>query len=363
MINRFSLSISPESTRGTNVTTNPRFLPSTDLDLADHEKTETEITGGRGHDTLLGGQGMRLTEQRANHTINIEAHTETHTTKDGYYLLLKHIFGSSFTAQNATTGQYSHLFFPSPKVFDEPESELENQALSLNYNASRGDDVRRMAFVGMRPNGITFSQAVNPAELILQIPLMGFRRLASDTEVAFTGMPAENLLMSYQHLKIYTGTITPTGSAGQYTNFDISGATQILTVGANITCNRNHEDQRRTNGTIYPARTKHGKIAVEGSFEVDWQNPAGGFNAYDEFELSKGVSERELLFVWDTGTQAGTGQNHSMMVHIPRAFLASTKPSFAEDRDAMLPLNYVGQFDATHGYKIGILLKNTYSAA
>ena len=72
------------------------------------------------------------------------------------------------------------------------------------------------------------------------------------------------------------------------------------------------------------------------------------------------ASSTNFFLHWDTGTQAGTGDNHGLYVDLPVEQRRGGEPQYKIDRDPMITLKYEGLFDQSDtGYLIGILLKNT----
>jgi hypothetical protein len=104
------------------------------------------------------------------------------------------------------------------------------------------------------------------------------------------------------------------------------------------------------------------KVSVE--MTLDWEDPASGFSSVDDFNSwIAAAGETSFFFHWDTGAQAGTGDNHGLYIDIPRARRAGGEPQYDLKKDPMITLKYEGLYDAaTMGYIAGVLLKNTAAA-
>lgn len=95
---------------------------------------------------------------------------------------------------------------------------------------------------------------------------------------------------------------------------------------------------------------------------IDFEDPASGFSSADEFDLWLASVENEtnMFFQWDTGVQAGSGDNHSLGIDLPRLYRAGGDPEFDVENDPIITLTYRGLMDlSTTQYQGGIMVKNT----
>jgi len=64
--------------------------------------------------------------------------------------------------------------------------------------------------------------------------------------------------------------------------------------------------------------------------------------------------------VWDTGVQAGTGDNHMLIIDLPVMFRKGAQPDRDPNKDPMITLSFESLLDiTTTQYPWGIMLKNT----
>ena len=106
-----------------------------------------------------------------------------------------------------------------------------------------------------------------------------------------------------------------------------------------------------------------GKLEVEVEMKIDWEDPASGFSSADDLNAwINGESSINLFLHWDSGTAAGTGDNHSLYLDIPVAQRMGGKPEYDLEKDPMVTLKVKGLVDlTTTTYAIGCMLKNTAS--
>ncbi|MCK4738908.1 MAG: hypothetical protein KAT46_03070, partial [Deltaproteobacteria bacterium] len=172
-----------------------------------------------------------------------------------------------------------------------------------------------------------------------------------------------NLRCDYNNLKVYTGTIIRSGTAPDYTDFDLSSATQIKPDKISVKIENGMEDVLRLSGLDYPDKTRMGQFKVSVELSIDWEDPASGFSSVDEFNAwLSGVSETNLILEWDTGTEADTGYNHKLVLDLPRVVRKSGEPEYDLEKDPMITLSYDGLYSETTEYMIGALLQNTATA-
>ena len=191
---------------------------------------------------------------------------------------------------------------------------------------------------------------------------------ASDTTTAELGspvFPAENLRFDNTGLKVYTGTITRTGTAPDFTQFAFGSATQVYPQKVVLKLEDGKTDVMTMSGVNYANKTRLDAI-IKATLEMqfDWEDPASGFSSIDEFNAwVAAFSQTNFCLVWDSGTQAGTGDNHMLIVDLPAMKRSGGDPDFQLDKDPAISLSYEGMMDAaTCKYLVGLLLKNTAMA-
>ena len=274
--------------------------------------------------------------------------------------VIKHFFGRVVTTQNGATGQYGHIFYPVADPF--ATGNLGSKALTLNLNINEGASMRNWPFVGGRVKSLSFNQEPG-YPLKLSAELTGQRR---DEAVAELGSPvyaAENLRCDYNSLKVYTGTITRNGQGPDFTQFSFGSATQITPDKISVKIDSGMDDVMRLSGVDYPDKTRIGQFHLAIEMTIDWEDPASGFSSVDEFNAwLAGASTTNFCLVWDSGTQAGTGENHTLIIDVPIAVRKGGDPSYSLDKGPMITLKYEGLYDASVcKYLVGVTLKNTAS--
>ena len=108
--------------------------------------------------------------------------------------------------------------------------------------------------------------------------------------------------------------------------------------------------------------SKNGQFKITLSIKIDYGDPASGFSSVDEYNLwLASTSQTNFFLHWDTGTQAGTGDNHQLYIDLPvLQRVSSPGPDISRDTEMSKTLQYEGDFDAaTTEYLLGIMLKNT----
>lgn len=327
------------------------IIPDLDFD-------EKPVEEARGEDSVLGDQTIRRYGKKWDWSPTIVMYTESGITKGMMGTIFKHHFGKVTSAQNASTGQYLHMLYPTKIPFN--VANLGTKALTANINHNEGEVMKNWPHVGGRVKKINLVQAVS-SQLEIPTDFFGQFKTTTTAEIGSPVFPAENLRLDSHHLKIYTGA-TRVGTGPDYTDFTFGGADQIRPYSAEITLTSPYMDEMKLTGTDYAEDTEFDtKWQVEGSFVVDYNDPASGFSSVDQFNnWLSAVTEIPLLFHWDTGVIAGTGDNHSLYIDIPRAVLK--KPKIEKDRvkGARVTIAFTGLYDATTTkYPVGMLLKNT----
>lgn len=356
--NRIYLAIGEEAVRGVAESANAGFIPILNPGIPKVEFDEKKRKEFRGEDSLKGDTAFLRMSRRWNTSVDIPFFTEAGATKKSVATLLKHFFGKVSTGQNGATGQYYHMMYPVADPFS--SSNLGAMALTVNLNINEGQSMRNWPFTGGRVKSLSLEQE-SGSSLKLTAELFGQKREASTASINNPVFAAENLRCDYNNLKVYTGAITRVGAAPDYTGFTFASATQIKPDKVSIKVENGMEDALRLSGVDYPDKTRMGQFKVTMEMTMDWEDPSSGFSSVAEFnDWVSSASSTNFFLHWDTGTQAGTGDNHGLYVDLPVMERKGGEPQYKIDRDPMITLKYEGLFDpANTEYLIGILLKNT----
>ncbi|HAS53456.1 MAG TPA: hypothetical protein DCS42_04615 [Nitrospiraceae bacterium] len=122
-------------------------------------------------------------------------------------------------------------------------------------------------------------------------------------------------------------------------------------------------DALRLAGVNYADKTRMaGLVKATLEMTIDLEDPASGFSSVDDFNLwySDITSYINFCAVWDTGVQAGTGDNHMLIIDLPVMARKGGEPDRSPDKDPMITLAYESLLDlTTTQYPFGIALKNT----
>jgi hypothetical protein len=359
--NKLYLAIGEEAVRGTKEATTVGFIPLDEQPKIKFEPKDENRKEFRGEDSLLGYTAVRRKSRAWSVPLSIPMYSEAGTTKGMMGTLLKHFAGKATSAQNAATGQYLHMMYGVPNPDD--AANLGTKALTLNENKNVGAVMKNWPWVGGRVKSLEFNQEAGK-QLIVKLDTFGQIRDAETAEIGTPVFPAENLRCDFNGFKLYTGTITRTGTPPNYTQFAFGSASQIKpdSFKAKISCAR--EDKLRLAGLDYADKTRMGLFDLTAEFTIDWEDPAAGFSSADEVNAwIAAVREINLFGHWDTGTQAGTGDNHGLYLDMPRLVMDGDLPEYDLEKDPMVTLKYRGLFDATTcKYLFGLMLKNTATA-
>ena len=189
--------------------------------------------------------------------MEIPFFTEAGTTKGIIGTLLKHFFGKATSAQNGATGQYAHILYPVADPF--ATANLGAKALTLNLNINEGAVIKNWPFVGGRVKSLSFDQEAGN-HLKFSVELFGQDKAATTAELGGAAFPAENLRADFNNLKVYTGTITRTGTAPDYTDFTFGSAMQLKPDKISVKIENGMEDVLRLSGLDYPDKTRMGQV-------------------------------------------------------------------------------------------------------
>jgi len=356
--NKLYMAIGEEATRGTKEASTVGFIPLLGASIPTVEFEEKKRKEFRGEDTVKGDTTTLRMSQKWGGSIEMPMFTEAGSTAGMVGTLFKHFFGSATSAQNATTGQFAHMMYPVPDPF--AAANLDTKALTVNLNINEGATMKNWPFVGGRVTSLSFDQEVGD-HLKVTAEMVGQFKDPVTSEIGSQTFAAENLRCDYNNLTVYTGTITRVGTAPDYTDYTFGSATQIKPDKISVKIESGMEDAMRLSGIDYPDKTRMGMFLVTAELTIDWEDPSSGFSSVDDFTAwVGGVSETNLSLHWDSGTQAGTGDNHGLYIDIPRASRLGGEPEYDLEKDPMITLKYEGLFDATTTeYIVGLLLKNT----
>jgi hypothetical protein len=359
--NKVYMAVGEEATRGTAESSTVGFVPLAEPVIPAYEPTVDPRNEVRGEDSLVGETEHLLRQRAWTFSIDMPAFTEAGTVASVVGSILKHGFGKVTSAQNGATGQYVHMMYPTADPF--ATANLGTKALTLNANINEGSVMKNYPYVGGRVNTLTFTQET-ASSLMIGAEMFGQTQATRTAEIGSPAFAAENLRLDFENCTVYTGTITRTGSAPDYTDITFGSATQICPDNITITFNFNREDNLRLCGQNYADKTRStGKVQVEVEMTIDREDPAAGFSSVDEYNawIDDPTSTINIAAIWDTGTQAGTGDNHSLIIDLPQLVRQHTSvPELSLEADPMQTLNFIGEVDlTTTTYQGGVMLKNT----
>jgi hypothetical protein len=360
--NKVYLAVGVEAARGTPESTTVGFIPiespaSPVMEYEDLRKTEYI-----GEESSLGNTGFRRMSEKWSYTLEMPVFTEAGTTSGIVGSIIKHFFGYAGSAQNATTGQYLHMMYPVADPETASAGYVQNDALTLNFNISEGNTVKNHAYFGGRVNSLTFT--TEPGQhLMMSAAMTGQGKIASGTAIATPTFAAENLSLRYSDLTMYYGTITKTGTPPDYTDYTFGSATALKHDKTVLTLEKPNIDKLRNAGVIYPDKTNWGQIKSTLELAIDFDDPSTGFSAVDDRNAFLAAPSSTNFFLhWDTGTQAGTGDNHSLYIDLPIMQRKGGDPEFTKENNPEITLSYEGDYDSTSKYIAGLLIKNTSTA-
>jgi hypothetical protein len=353
------LGIGEEADRGTPSKEIVGFVPVLSFGGTGFEPTDESRKEFRGEESALGDTHVRRLQEKWTKDFDIPFFTEA-GSQDGFMVrLMEHFFGKRASAQNGGTGQYYHMLYPVSDPY--ATANLGTKALTFNSNFSKGGTVKNHPLIGGRVGGLTFTQEAG-AGLVMNVNAFGQTVGTPEDEVGNPTFASEAMRCMYNHLTCYTGTITRTGTAPNYTDFSFGSATAFCPDNVTITFEDAREDKLRLCGQIFADKTLNNKTMVTVEITIDFEDPASGFSSADEFDLWLASVENEtnMFFQWDTGVQAGSGDNHSLGIDLPRLYRAGGDPEFDVENDPIITLTYRGLMDlSTTQYQGGIMVKNT----
>jgi hypothetical protein len=361
MENRAFVAIGEEATRGTKEATTVGFVPVQEFKLVKPDFMAKKRGEFRGEDSLLGPTTeIRMGQKWEGLELAIPFFTEAGTTKGIIGTLLKHFFGKTSSGQNGATGQYYHMLYGVSDMF--AAANLGTKGLSVNMNFMEAAVLKNYPYIGGRVQKIGFKQETGQP-LIFSAGLLGQKLDAITAGLSSPVFPAENLRCDYNNLTIYTGVVTRTGTPPNYTNL-ASAATVIKPDSISLDLERGMTDKIILDGNDFPNKTNNGQITGKLSMALDWEDPSSGFSSVDDFTAwLAATSAMNVLLKWDTGTLAGTGDNHSFFIDLPICNRLGGMPVISLEKDPMITLEYDLHMDFTTTlYLVGMLLKNTATA-
>jgi hypothetical protein len=355
------VALGEEATRGVKEATTVGFVPVNSFKLPKPDFMAKKRGEFRGEDSMLGPTTeLRLGQKWEGLELEIPFFTEAGTTKGIIGTLLKHFFGKASSSQNGATGQYRHMLYAVADMF--AAANLGTKALTANMNFMEGAVLKNYPYIGARVQKIGFKQEAGQP-LLFTASLIGQKLDAITAGLGSPAFPAENLRCDYNNLTLYTGAVTRTGTPPNYTDLS-SAATVIKPDSVSVEFERGITDKQILDGTDSVGKTNIGQLTGKVSMSLDWEDPATGFSSVDDFTAwLAATSALNMLFKWDTGTQAGTGDNHGFYIDLPICNRQGGMPEVALDKDPTISLEYDLHLDPTTTlYAVGMLLKNTATA-
>ncbi len=355
--NKLYLAVGEESVRGTSETTSVGFLPLLSSSIPKLEFDDKKRKEFRGEDTVKGDSSVRRMSSKWSTSLETPVFTECGGSKAVVGTMLKHFFGKCSSNQRETTTAYGHMMYPAADPFD--SANLDTKALTLNVNINEGSVMKNWPYSGGRVTGLTFLQEPGN-HLSLTFDMVGQKRDATTAEIGSPDFADENLRCDYNNLSVFTGTTARAGTAPDFTEFDFSGATAVKPDKVSVKIENGMEDVLRLSGLDYPDKTRLGIYKVTVELTIDWEDPASGFSSASEFSSwASGISTTNMALVWDTGTEAGSGYNHKLVLDLPSVYRTGGEPEYDLEKDPMVTLTYEGLYDSSTGYMVGCFLQNS----
>ena len=352
------LAIGEENDRHTLATT-VGYLPLTDFKLPEPGFKTKKRGEFRGQSSRLGHRVERRQGTEVKGSFTFPLFSEAGTAKGIVATIFKHLLAHATTVQNAATGQYASIIYGVSNPWD--DANLGTKALSLLFTFMQGDVLKVHPVLGARPTKIKISQKPSEDALCtVDFVAQEYGTIDDGVEIDDTYYPAENLRCDHQMFRLYTGAVIRTGDAPDFTNIAQDNATPIAPDEFEIEIDAGYKDKMVLNGKSYPSKTNVGIITGKATMKIDFEDPASGFSSVAEYLAWRaGVSELNLLAVWDTGVQAGAGLNHQVVLDVPRANRVKANPEIKQSEDPTIPLEYDFHYDDTALYAIAALFINT----
>lgn len=358
---RAFVAVGEEAARGTAESSTVGYIPVMSYALPKPDYMAKKREDFRGEETALGHTTEERWGQRWDGlSLETKFYTEAGVAKGIVGTLLRHFFGKATSSQNGATGQYRHMLYAVNDPFG--AAALAAKAITYNMNLTHGETLKNYPYVGGRVSKLAFKQEPG-APLVMSVDGMGQKLNAIGAGLASPTFPAENLRCDYNALTVRQGAVvTRTGTAPDYTDITSNG-TVVKPDSLTLELERGMEDRQVLDGTTSPGKTTVGMLTGKLSMGFDFEDPASGFSSVAEFlAWVAGVSSTNYLLTWNTGTQAGTGDNHSLIIDLPVCNRIGGMPEIKRDAGSKITLEYDLHYGATPKYAAGILLKNTATA-
>lgn len=276
--------------------------------------------------------------------------------------MLRHFAGKMNEGENASTGQHYHMMYGTAQPFIAGNIGTEGLTVNTNHNQDTltGTSNKNWPFAGGRITKWGFDQAYKEH---LTCPVEWIGRVVG-AETAEIGTPlyaAENLRFSSYGFKVYQG-VTRVGAGSAFTDFTFGGATQIIPHSIKCNLENPYAETGRLSGLKYADQTDMaGEYKATFSITLNWRDPASGFSSVDEvLAWIASITYTDFFLFWDTGTQAGTGDNHSLGIDLPYMHRVGDMPDYSDlKKTPIVTLNYEARYSTTTAYRWGIMLKNT----
>lgn len=353
--NKIYLAIGEEAVRGVKESSAVGFIPLLKPGIPKLEFDDKKRSEFRGEDSVKGETAVRRMGQKWHTSLEMPFFTESGGVKGMSGALLKHFFGKAVSSPCAAPGLFSHMMHPVADPFS--AANLASKALTLNFNVNEGPVMKNWPFTGGRVKSLAFAQEAGQ-QLKLTAEMFGQFRDASTPEIGAPVFAAETLRCDYNELAVYSGKVSRTGAAPDFTDFAAPGAVPVKPDKLSVKFENGMEDHLRLSGSAYPDKTRMGRYKVTFEMTIDWEDPASGFSSVAEFNgwlASPGSSS--FLLCWDAGA------GHALYIDLPQLHRAGGEPNYNLAKDPMITLKYEGLYDsAVTKYIAGVMLKNTAAA-
>jgi len=358
---KFYLAVGEEATRGTAEKTTVGFIPIKTAVVPEMTFNDVNREEFRGDDTSKGATTKRRLGQAWTAEIDSPMFADAGTTDSMVGTKLKHQFGHVTSTQNASTGQYAHMFSVPSDPYASGGGDIDAKALTFNINRSRDDTTKNYVYRGGRGSGCSFEQAIGEP-LMFNSSWMGqtLETAGGGTAIASPTYAAENLRFDFDNLTAYTGTITRAGTGPDFTDITFGSATPFSPDNVSISIDFARNDKNVLDGTNSPSLTSFGRATGTLSFTIDLRT--AGFDSeteFDNFFSTPETTTNNFAFLWDSGTVAGTaGDNYSFIIDCPECVLTSAAPEYSLETNPLITLEYEFMYNSTTAYNVGAMLKN-----
>lgn len=318
-----------EAVRGTDPASGYFFIPLMDALQPDTNYDDQPRPEFRGQDT---GQGNVEVVRRDGQWI--------YPFKFAWYpgvevgTLLKHFYGHAATRSVVDTSAYEGQVASLTSVYD--TGPLGTTALGFVMNSDEGGTTKAQYYGGGRitelvidfqgTDDITISGTIKgPAEYI---------GAADQTATAGASFPVAAPFSTDDAL-MYVGTgASRTGTAPNYTAIGFGTMKTFKPDNLTLTLTSNRDDKKVMDGVLGPNKTfNSGQWATSATGTIDYDDPASGFSAADQFKLQfSGPQEAGLMIVIDSGEVAGdTTTTYSATIDMPNNSIVMATPQRQTD--------------------------------